>query len=52
MLLRVIDIETTGIEPSAEIIELGRVDVISQGDGWHVAGPMTRLYRPLNGWVQ
>jgi exodeoxyribonuclease X len=49
MLLRVIDIETTGIEPPAEIIELGRVDVISEGDGWRIDRLMARLYRPLNG---
>lgn len=49
MLLRVIDIETTGTEPPAEIIEIGRVDVVSDGDGWRVDRPMTRLYRPLNG---
>jgi exodeoxyribonuclease X len=48
MLLRVIDIETTGTEPPAEIIEIGRVDVISDGDGWRIDRPMARLYRPLN----
>jgi exodeoxyribonuclease X len=49
LLLRVIDIETTGMEPPAEIIELGRVDVVSQGDGWRIDRPMARLYRPLHG---
>jgi exodeoxyribonuclease X len=49
MLLRVIDIETTGMEPPTEIIELGRVDVISERDGWHIDRSMARLYRPING---
>jgi exodeoxyribonuclease X len=49
MLLRVIDIETTGMEPPAEIVELGRADVVSEGDGWRIDRPMARLYRPLNG---
>jgi exodeoxyribonuclease X len=49
MLLRVIDIETTGDHPPAEIIEFGRVDVVSDDDRWRVERPMSRLYRPLNG---
>lgn len=49
MLLRVIDIETTGMAPPAEIIEFGRVDVSSEGDGWQIGRRMARLYRPLNG---
>ena len=49
MLLRVIDIETTGLVPPAEIIEFGRVDVVSEGDAWRIGRPMARLYRPLNG---
>ena len=48
-LLRVIDIETTGMAPPAEIIEFGRVDVVSKGDAWHIERPMARLYRPING---
>jgi exodeoxyribonuclease X len=47
--LRVIDIETTGTEPPAEIIEVGRVDVVTDGSGVQVGKPMARLYRPLNG---
>ena len=47
--LRVIDIETTGTEPPAEIIEFGRVDVIWDGSDALVEKPMARLYRPLNG---
>jgi len=47
--LRVIDIETTGMEPPAEIIEFGRVDVVSSGTGSVIEPPMSRLYRPLLG---
>lgn len=49
MLLRVVDIETTGMAPPAEIIEFGRVDVVLAGDNWRIEKPMARLYRPLNG---
>jgi exodeoxyribonuclease X len=49
MRLRVIDIETTGQAPPAEIVEFGRVDVVSDGAGWRVERPMARLYRPKNG---
>ena len=47
--LRVIDIETTGVAPPAEIIEIGRVDVVDEGAAWRVGQPMARLYRPLHG---
>jgi DNA polymerase III epsilon subunit-like protein len=36
MLLRVIDIETTGFSPPAEIIEFGRVDVAPDGEAWRI----------------
>lgn len=49
VLLRVVDIETTGIEPPAEIIEFGRVDVVGEASDWRIDRPMARLYRPLNG---
>lgn len=49
MLLRVIDIETTGMAPPAEIIEIGRVDVVADGYAWRIERPMARLYRPLHG---
>jgi exodeoxyribonuclease X len=49
MLLRVIDIETTGMEPPAEIIEFGRADVVSEGTSWRIDRPMARLYKPLRG---
>lgn len=49
MLVRVIDIETTGLAPPAEIIEIGRVDV-TLGEGAAVIGPpKARLYRPTLG---
>ncbi len=51
-ILRVIDIETTGMAPPAEIIEVGRVDVVGSGpmDGWSlVLPPFSTLYRPLRG---
>lgn len=47
--LRVIDLETTGTEPPAEIIEFGRADVVNDVSGVSVEKPMARLYRPLNG---
>ena len=46
---RVIDLETTGTEPPAEIIEFGRTDVVGDDAGYRVERPMARLYRPLNG---
>jgi exodeoxyribonuclease X len=47
--LRVIDLETTGTEPPAEIIEFGRVDVEIGPAGATVEPPLTWLYRPLRG---
>ena len=47
--LRVIDLETTGMEPPAEIIEFGRADVVANGVEVSIERPMARLYRPLNG---
>jgi exodeoxyribonuclease X len=49
VLLRVIDIETTGLAPPAEIIEFGRVDVAIDGDNARIEPPKACLYRPLNG---
>lgn len=49
MLLRVIDIETTGMAPPAEIIEFGRSDVTQEGGEWRISAPKARLYKPLNG---
>lgn len=47
--IRVIDLETTGLAPPAEIIEFGRVDVVIQNGDPTVGRPMARLYRPLHG---
>ena len=47
--LRVIDLETTGTEPPAEIIEFGRVDVEIGPAGTTVEPPLAWLYRPLRG---
>lgn len=47
--LRVIDLETTGTEPPAEIIEFGRVDVEIGPAGTMVEPPLAWLYRPLRG---
>jgi exodeoxyribonuclease X len=47
--LRVIDIETTGWAPPAEIIELGRVDVFSSESGWKIQNPESTLFRAVNG---
>ncbi len=49
MKLRVIDIETTGSGPGAEIVEIGHVDVLVDGGPAHLAPPQTRLYRPERG---
>ena len=49
MLLRVVDIETTGATPPAEIIEIGWVDVVHSAQGWNVGRPQSQLFRPLNG---
>jgi exodeoxyribonuclease X len=49
MRLRVIDIETTGTEPPAEIIEFGFSDVIIDEAGITISKPKSWLYRPLNG---
>lgn len=49
MRLLIIDIETTGQAPPAEVMEFGRVDVCYAEIEWQVERPMARLYRPLNG---
>lgn len=49
MRFRVIDLETTGLEPPAEIIEVGRSDVVWGAAGLTVEPPVAWLYRPLNG---
>jgi len=46
---RIIDIETTGLTPPAEIIEVGRVDVLVEEDSVIIGAPRSRLFRPVNG---
>jgi exodeoxyribonuclease X len=46
---RVIDIETTGLAPPAEIIEIGCVDVVIDAGGIVIEQPRSQLYRPLYG---
>ncbi len=46
MRLRVIDLETTGGDRTSEIIEVGIVDVIPDGDGWTAVHPVSKLFRP------
>jgi exodeoxyribonuclease X len=46
MRLRVVDLETTGGDRNSEIIEVGFVDVVRDGDGWRALPPVTRLFRP------
>lgn len=45
-LLRVIDLETTGMEPPAEIIEFGSTDVELGSNGVTISQPEAWLYRP------
>lgn len=49
MLARIIDIETTGVGPEAELIEFGAVDVSDRTGRVAVEAPKTRLFRPLKG---
>ncbi|MDB5617043.1 exonuclease domain-containing protein [Tardiphaga sp.] len=49
MRFRVIDIETTGLAPPAEIIEIGSVDVVVTNDAITIEPPRTQLFRPLHG---
>lgn len=49
MRLRVVDIETTGMEPPAEIIEFGYADLLLEAGGASITPPTAWLYRPLNG---
>ena len=47
MRLRVVDLETTGGDRSAEIIEVGVVDVVREGDhAWRALPPVSKLFRP------
>lgn len=46
MRLRVVDLETTGGDRTSEIIEVGFVDVVPNGDGWQALPPVSKLFRP------
>jgi exodeoxyribonuclease X len=46
---RVIDIETTGLVPPAEIIEVGCVDVVVADGVISIEPPRSKLFRPLHG---
>jgi exodeoxyribonuclease X len=42
--IRVVDFETTGFEPPAEVVEVGWCDLVQQEDGtWRVGEPVSRL---------
>src|SRR4051812_41078026 len=43
--IRVVDFETTGMEPPAEVIEVGFCDLTGDGGGWVVGTPTSRLCR-------
>lgn len=45
--LRVIDLETTGMAPPAEIIEIGIADVEIGPAGTAICAPSSRLFRPV-----
>ncbi|MGQ2990404.1 MAG: exonuclease domain-containing protein [Brevundimonas sp.] len=46
MRLRVVDLETTGGDRFSEIIEVGFVDVVPDGEGWRALPPVSKLFRP------
>ena len=46
MRLRVVDLETSGGDRSSEILEVGFVDVVRDGEGWRPLPPVTKLFRP------
>ncbi|GAA4019057.1 exodeoxyribonuclease X [Sphingomonas swuensis] len=49
MRFRVIDLETTGMEPPAEILEFGFSDVFWDDHSLSITPPIAWLYRALNG---
>ena len=49
MRFRVIDIETTGLVPPAEIIEIGCVDVVVENGAIAIEPPRAQLFRPVHG---
>lgn len=42
--IRIIDFETTGMEPPAVVIEYGLCDLADDGSGWKVSEPRATLY--------
>lgn len=46
MLIRVVDLETTGFEPPAGICEIGFCDLVKDGEGWFVGMPGSLLVDP------
>lgn len=48
-IIRVIDIETSGGAPPAEIIEVGWVDLVEVGGAWTLQGRGERLFKPARG---
>lgn len=43
-LIRVIDFETTGVAPPAQIVEAGWCDLVAAADGWQVFPPCATLH--------
>jgi len=43
--IRVLDFETTGMEPPAEVCEVGYCDVVQDAGGWQIGEPSARLCR-------
>lgn len=41
--IRVIDFETTGMEPPAQVVEVGYCDLTNEGDSWTVGPPVSFL---------
>lgn len=41
--IRVIDFETTGMEPPAEVIEVGFSDLVGDGSSWEITDPISWL---------
>lgn len=45
-IIRVIDVETTGLEPDSAVVEVGWTDVLRDGDGWIVGVTHSALVDP------
>lgn len=44
-IIRVIDFETTGMEPTDKVVEMGVCDLVNDGGGWMVEEPKSHLYK-------